>query len=146
MTTTVRPVSLADKERWLELFKAYIVFYESELSDEQFELTWNRIHSDFNMYGLVAEQDGNIVGIANYLYRPSTWAKNDFCYLEDLFVDPAARGTGSGRALIDFVKAYALEMKCSRLYWNTDADNETARKLYDTYVLESGKRQYRVQL
>jgi GNAT superfamily N-acetyltransferase len=56
------------------------------------------------------------------------------------------RGTGAGRALIDYVKAFAIENKCSRLYWNTDEDNETARKLYDTYVLESGKRQYRVSL
>jgi GNAT superfamily N-acetyltransferase len=61
-------------------------------------------------------------------------------------VDPAVRGQGAGRALIDYVKAYALEMKCSRLYWNTDEDNAIARKLYDTYVLESGKRQYRIQL
>jgi hypothetical protein len=37
-------------------------------------------------------------------------------------------------------------MKCSRLYWNTDEDNAVARKLYDTYVLDSGKRQYRIQL
>jgi GNAT superfamily N-acetyltransferase len=56
------------------------------------------------------------------------------------------RGSGAGRALMEFVKAFAIENKCSRLYWNTDEDNETARKLYDTYVLESGKRQYRVQL
>ena len=44
MTTTVRKLEISDKERWLELFKAYIVFYESELTDEQFELTWQRIH------------------------------------------------------------------------------------------------------
>ena len=98
MATTVRQVEISDKARWRELFAAYILFYESELSDEQYELTWNRIHSDFNMHGLVAEQDGQIVGIAHYLFRPSTWAVNDFCYLEDLFVDPLVRGSGAGRA------------------------------------------------
>ena len=39
-----------------------------------------------------------------------------------------------------------FNMKCSRLYWNTDEENTTARKLYDSYVLESGKPQYRIQL
>ena len=68
------------------------------------------------------------------------------CFLEDLFVDPSVRGKGAGRALIDYVMDFARSKQCSRLYWNTDADNVTARKLYDSYVLESGKRQYRIQL
>jgi len=78
--------------------------------------------------------------------KDSTWSPNGHCYLEDLFVDPNARGSGVGRSLTDYVKAFAMEKKCSRLYWNTDEDNATARKLYDTYVPESGKRQYRVPL
>jgi GNAT superfamily N-acetyltransferase len=101
---------------------------------------------EFNMKCAVAELDGKVVGFTTYNLQNSTWSPNGHCYLEDLFVDPEVRGSGAGRALIDYVKAFALEMKCSRLYWNTDADNEVARGLYDTYVLESGKRQYRVQL
>jgi GNAT superfamily N-acetyltransferase len=66
--------------------------------------------------------------------------------LEDLFVDQNLRGQGTGRALIDAVIKEAKERGCSRVYWNTDETNETARKLYDTYVLESGKRQYRVPI
>lgn len=145
MTTTVRKVEIADKERWLELFKAYIVFYESALSDEQFDLTWSRIHSDFNMYGLVAEQDGIIVGIAHYIYRPSTWAVNDFCYLEDLFVDPSVRGTGAGRALIEALSLIATAAGSERLYWTTAPDNATARRLYDK-VATTNRVQYRIPL
>jgi GNAT superfamily N-acetyltransferase len=101
---------------------------------------------DFNMKCAVAELDGKVVGFTTYNLQNSTWSPSGHCYLEDLFVAPEVRGTGAGRALIDYVKAFAVENKCSRLYWNTDEDNATARKLYDTYVLESGKRQYRVQL
>jgi GNAT superfamily N-acetyltransferase len=101
---------------------------------------------DFNMKCAVAERDGTLIGFTTYNLQNSTWSPNGHCYLEDLFVDPAVRRSGAGRALMEFVKAFAIENKCSRLYWNTDEDNETARKLYDTYVLESGKRQYRVQL
>jgi len=145
MTTTVRKLEVADKERWLELFKAYIVFYESELSNEQFELTWNRIHSDFNMNGLVAEQDGKIIGIAHYIFRPSTWAVEDFCYLEDLFVDPAVRGTGAGRALIEALTEIARAAGSTRLYWTTAPENATARRLYDKVAI-TNRVQYRIAL
>ena len=67
MSITIRPITVSDKARWLELFKEYIIFYKSNLSDEQLELTWQRIHSDFNIKGLVAEKDGQVVGIAHYI-------------------------------------------------------------------------------
>ncbi len=145
MTTTIRKVELDDKERWLELFKAYIVFYESELTEDQFELTWQRIHSDFNMYGLVAVSDGQIVGLAHYLFRPSTWAVEDFCYLEDLFVDPAIRGKGVGRALIKELELVATNAGSTRLYWTTAPDNATARRLYDSLAI-TNRVQYRMAL
>lgn len=145
MTTSVRKLEISDKERWLELFKAYIVFYESELSAEQFELTWSRLHSDFNMHGLVAEQGGKIIGIAHYLFRPSTWAEKDFCYLEDLFVDPEVRGTGAGHALIKALEDIARTSGSERLYWTTAPDNTTARRLYDK-VATTNRVQYRIPL
>ena len=147
MSTSIRPIQAGDKERWLVLWQGYLDFYKTVVPAEQTERTWTRImDSDFNMKCAVAERDGTLVGFTTYNLQNSTWSPNGHCYLEDLFVDPAVRGSGAGRALIDYVKAFAIENKCSRLYWNTDEDNETARKLYDTYVLESGKRQYRVSL
>ena len=147
MSTSIRPIKAGDKERWLVLWQGYLDFYKTVVPAEQTERTWTRIMDpDFNMKCAVAERDETLVGFTTYNLQNSTWSPNGHCYLEDLFVDPAVRGSGAGRALIDYVKAFAIENKCSRLYWNTDEDNETARKLYDTYVLESGKRQYRVSL
>ncbi|CAN2181985.1 WecD Histone acetyltransferase HPA2 and related acetyltransferases [Candidatus Nanopelagicaceae bacterium] len=143
----VRPAQASDKERWLVLWQGYLDFYKTVLAPEQTERTWNRIlDPEFNMKCAVAELDGAVVGFTTYNLQNSTWSPHGHCYLEDLFVDPEVRGSGAGRALIEFVKVFALENSCSRLYWNTDEDNEVARKLYDTYVLESGKRQYRVPL
>jgi GNAT superfamily N-acetyltransferase len=145
MNTTVRKLEVSDKERWLELFKAYIAFYESELSPEQFELTWQRIHSEFNMNCLVAEQDGLVIGLAHFIFRPSTWAVKDFCYLEDLFVDPKARGTGAGRALLAALEVIAKTSGSNRLYWTTAPDNTIARRLYDK-VATTNRVQYRIAL
>ena len=135
MAIMIKPIALNDKERWLDLFKQYIVFYKSNLADEQFELTWNRINSDFNINGLIAELDGEVVGFAHYLFRPSTWDQNDFCYLEDLFVDPAVRSKGVGLALIKELEKIALKNGAKRLYWTTAPDNETARRLYDKVAI-----------
>ena len=145
MSISIRPITLSDKTRWLELFREYVIFYKSKVSDDQFELTWQRIHSDFNMYGLIAELDGQIVGIAHYIFRPSTWDVEDFCYLEDLFVDPKVRGAGVGRALINELEKIAIAKGSKRLYWTTATDNEVARKLYDKVAITDFV-QYRIFL
>jgi GNAT superfamily N-acetyltransferase len=145
MSITIRPITLSDNARWLELFKEYVIFYKSKVSDEQFELTWQRLHSDFNMYGLIAEKDGQIVGLAHYIFRPSTWEVEDYCYLEDLFVDPKVRGAGVGRALINELEKIAIAKGSKRLYWTTAPDNEVARKLYDKVAI-TDKVQYKIFL
>ena len=147
MSLEIRAALPADKERWLVLWQGYLDFYKTDLPAKQSELTWQRVMDpSFNMKCAVAELDGAVIGFVTYNLQNSTWSEHGHCYLEDLFVDATVRGHGVGRALIEFVKAFAIENKCSRLYWNTDEDNVTARKLYDTYTLESGKRQYRIPL
>ena len=145
MNISIRPIVKSDYVRWLELFKQYIEFYKSNLSDEQYELTWQRINSDFNMHGLLAEVDGKVIGLAHYVFRPDTWEIEDFCYLEDLYVDPKVRGVGVGRALIKAVEQIAIEKGSKRLYWTTAEDNEVARKLYDKLAVVD-KVMYKIYL
>jgi GNAT superfamily N-acetyltransferase len=143
----VRKVEASDKARWMELFRGYIVFYEADIPAEQYELTWSRLMDpNYECHGFVAELDGKVFGLTHYSFQTSTWAPVNYCYLEDLFTDPEVRGKGVGRALIDAVKAVAEAAGSSRLYWNTDGTNATARKLYDSYVPVSGKVQYRIKL
>jgi GNAT superfamily N-acetyltransferase len=143
----VRELSESDKDIWLSLWRGYLEFYKTAAPDVQYELTWKRLlDHEYNMYGLVAEVDGKVCGIVHYTFQNSTRSPVNYCYLEDLFVDPLIRGNGAGRALIDAVQAIAIKAGSSRLYWNTDATNEVARKLYDSYVKESGKVQYRIAL
>jgi GNAT superfamily N-acetyltransferase len=141
----IRSINQGDKSRWLQLFKEYIEFYESKLSDTQYELTWQRINSEFNMHGLLAEIDGQIIGLAHYVFRPDTWEIEDFCYLEDLYVDPEVRGVGVGRALIKAVEQIAIKKGSKRLYLTTAEDNEVARKLYDKLAVVD-KVMYKIYL
>jgi len=141
----IRPLEVEDKERWLELWQGYLTFYESALTAEQTELTWRRLHDpEFNLHGLVAVVDGKVIGLTHYLYRPSSWAVNDYCYLEDLFVDPTLRGAGAGRTLIDAVIVAARAKESGRVYWMTKESNTRARVLYDSYAPASEFVQYRL--
>ncbi len=143
----VRALLPSDRSAWDPLWQGYLKFYKTKLSDEQSDLTWQRLlDPNFNLHCLVAEVDGVVQGITHYSFQNSTWAPKNYCYLEDLYVEPTFRGGGIGRLLIDGVKSIANAAGSSRLYWNTDATNETARKLYDSYVMESGKVQYRIAL
>ena len=145
MTISIRPIKPSDKVRWLELFQEYIVFYKSKLSVEQFDLTWQRINSDFNINALVAELDGKVVGFTHYIWRPDTWEAQDFCYLEDLYTDPKVRGKGVGRALIKAVEDIATAKGSKQLYWTTAPDNELARALYDKIAI-TNRVEYKIYL
>jgi GNAT superfamily N-acetyltransferase len=145
MTITVRPVEPRDKERWLDLFAQYITFYEETVSPGIVALTWQRLvtQSD-NMMGFAAlDASGAIAGIAAIVFHRSTWSATYYCYLEDLFVDPACRGAGVGRALIEAVYAEAERRGADRTYWATAGTNVTARRLYDDVGVLTPFVQYR---
>jgi GNAT superfamily N-acetyltransferase len=147
MNLNIRELKETDKDRWLELWAGYLEFYKSNLSTEQTEFTWKRlITNEQKMYGFVAENESGVIGFTHCLFRPSTWTETDYCYLEDLYVDPNIRGKGVGRALMNRVVKLAKEKNSKRVYWTTQEFNKTARVLYDSITSVSEFVQYRLPL
>jgi GNAT superfamily N-acetyltransferase len=147
MTLTIRAIEEKDKDQWLKLWAGYLEFYKSTISSEQTELTWKRlINNELKMFGFVAESEEGVIGFTHCLFRPSTWTETDYCYLEDLFVDPNIRGKGIGRALMNKVVELAKEKKSKRVYWTTQEFNKTARVLYDSITPVSEFVQYRLPI
>ena len=145
--TTVRPVQPGDRAAWEPLWQGYLTFYEVTLASDVSDATWRRFLDPLEGLGaLVAVRDGRLIGIAHYLLHRSTWAPVCYCYLEDLFVDPAVRGGGTGRALIAAVEQAAREAGASRLYWTTHESNQTAQNLYDQLAERPGFVQYRKKI
>lgn len=147
MSVTVRGIQPNDERRWRELWDAYTRFYEREPCEAITRHTWSRILDPaFPVYAIAAEaDDGQVIGIANYVIHENTSSLTPVCYLEDLFVDPASRGTGAGKQLIDWLLAETKAQRWSRLYWNTRENNYRARGLYDKYGPHSGFVRYVIQ-
>jgi GNAT superfamily N-acetyltransferase len=129
----IRALEEADFAPWEQLWQAYLRFYREELSDELIASTFRRLCDQTGgMIGLVATDDsGALVGIAHLVFHPSTWSTHPYCYLEDLYVSPAARGTGTARQLIEATYAEADRRGATRTYWETQQYNGAARSLYD---------------
>ena len=145
MTFGVRPLESDDYEAWLALFRDYVAFYQASVPDDVIELTWSRLMSASpEMLGLCAVgDDDSLVGIALLVFHPSTWSATSYCYLEDLFVAPAVRGQGVGKALIEAVYAAADDRGATRTYWVTETGNVAARRLYDGVAIRAPYVQYR---
>lgn len=67
---------------------------------------------------LIAELNGSPVGFALFFHNASTFEGRPGIYLEDLYVDPEARGFGAGKALLARLAAIAVERDCARLEWS----------------------------
>lgn len=132
-TVTVRPAQVGDGGRWGELFAAYREFYRLSADDAVVQRVWGWVlDPQHETTALVATLDARVVGIANYrrFARPSTGGAG--LWLDDLFTDPAVRGSGIGRALIDRLRQIALHEGLSVVRWITAEDNVTAQRLYDS--------------
>jgi GNAT superfamily N-acetyltransferase len=79
---------------------------------------------------LVAERDGRIVGYALFFHNFSTFLSRRGLYLEDLYVQPALRGSGLGTALLRRVAAIAVERRCGRFEWSVLDWNQPAIDFY----------------
>lgn len=145
--THVRAIRADDETVWRSLWLGYCEFYEVTLGEDVTAHTWRRLlDPDSPVDAIVAEDArGEVVGMAHYILHENTWTRSPVCYLEDLFVAPSARGTGAGRALLDWLVAAMHAQGWSRLYWMTKEGNATARRLYDRYTLADGFVRYVVK-
>lgn len=133
MTNEIRLAGDDDFFGWLPLFEAYCRFYETELDDAKALIVWNWLRDEHNplQAALAVDEEGTPVGLAHYRVVPSTLTATNGLFLDDLYVAEDQRGTGTGRALIEFVHARAAEVGHGGVAWITADDNETAQQLYD---------------
>jgi GNAT superfamily N-acetyltransferase len=80
---------------------------------------------------VIAERDGEPAGFALWFYNYSTWVGRHGLYLEDLFVRPAHRGQGVGKALLVHLARLAFEQGCARYQWQVLDWNTPSIRFYE---------------
>jgi len=127
----IREVTEHDFLAWKPLWDGYNAFYgrsgATALPDEVILSAWSRfLDPAESMHALVAESDGQLLGLTHYLFHRSTISIANSCYLQDLFT--------------------VAQAGASRVYWQTHETNTTAMKLYDHLAEKSGFIVYRKPL
>jgi len=145
---SIRSVTSQDFDQWLLLWEDYNAFYgrsgATALPIAITQMTWARFFDAYEpVHALVAEGEGQLLGLAHYLFHRSTTTIEPTCYLQDLFTSELSRGKGVGKALIEAVYDRAKSAGSARVYWQTHETNLTAMRLYDSVAERSGFVVYR---
>ena len=147
MKLELRDATPGDEADFLRLWQGFTDGYNLTLGPGVTAFTWARLMDPGSpMQARLACLDGVPQGFAIHQHHPSTWVMGDDGYLEDLYVAPEARGRGLGRALIEDLIAIGRARGWQRLYWLTEIENATARRLYDRFCTNDGHIRYRMAL
>ena len=123
----------ADKQDWRRLYEGYATFYKMPMNDEIADRVWSWLHDkDHVLEALVARDgSGRLVGLAHFRPMPRPLTGTTAGFLDDLFVDPAARGREIGERLIKAMAEEGRRRGWTLIRWLTADDNYRARGRYD---------------
>jgi GNAT superfamily N-acetyltransferase len=128
----IRPAVPADVPALIRLIRELAAYErapaEAVASEEQLRAAL--FDADPRVFCDVAEQDGEVVGMALWFVNFSTWLGRLGIYLEDLYVTPSRRGHGHGRALLATLARRCVERGYGRLEWSVLDWNEPAIRFY----------------
>jgi GNAT superfamily N-acetyltransferase len=128
----IRPAVVADTDALIGLIHDLA---EYERSTEQVRIDRDALAASLfaehpTVFAHVAEQQGEVVGMAIWFLNFSTWTGRHGIYLEDLFVRPDCRGSGIGRRLLTALAHLAVEAGYGRIDWSVLTWNEPALGFY----------------
>jgi len=145
---TIAPPREADKQDWRRLYEGYATFYKRQMTDEIADRVWSWIHDrNHVLEALVARApSGRVVGLAHFRATPRPVTGTTAGFLDDLFVDPAARGHAVGERLINAIAEEGRRRGWSLVRWRTADDNYRARGRYDKVATRTMWITYQIDL
>ncbi|WP_220812484.1 GNAT family N-acetyltransferase [Pseudomonas paralcaligenes] len=135
MSLHIRPATAADAELILRLIIDLAIYEkaEHEVKTDAAGLRDSLFGEGSTSHALICERDGEPIGYAVYFFNYSTWLGKHGLYLEDLYVDPAQRGCGAGKALLRHLARIAVERGCGRFEWSVLDWNQPAIDFYRSF-------------
>lgn len=135
---TVRPPTPGDEVDWRRLWACFQAHFGGTVPDDVTRRTWSKLlAADEAIYALVATSRGKVCGIVHYSLTPFAWTASPVCFLQDLYVDPEARGSGAGRALVEGVYAAAELSGAANVFWLAALDDEPLMTFYRRIAVET---------
>lgn len=130
----IRPAVIGDTATILRFVRDLAIY---ENAEHEVQTTEEHVHRTIfspgaTAHALICESDGVPVGMAVYFFNYSTWQGRNGIYLEDLYVDPAARGKGAGKALLKALARICVEKDCGRFEWSCLDWNTPSLEFYDS--------------
>ncbi len=128
----IRPVEREDYLEWLNVYQVYAAYYGVELSEMGIANTWSWLMDIRHvMEGIVAESDGEVVGLAHFRAMPSPLRGQEIGFLDDVIVLPEYRSYGIGEGLLEYIRSHGAEAGWGVVRWITRDNNYSARRVYD---------------
>lgn len=145
---TIRPPQASDRAAWDALYQGYARFYQVEQTAEMRDRVWGWLFDAAHECQCLMAFDatGKAIGLAHFraFARPLSASTGGF--LDDLFVNPEARGSKAGTQLIDAIKAYGAQRNWSVIRWITADNNYRARTAYDQIATRTAWITYDIKL
>lgn len=128
----IRAIAAADRADWDRLYAGYAAFYQVAQTQAMRDTVWGwLLDPAHGLEALVAENDGVLIGLAHFRAFAQPLSASTGGFLDDLFVDPKARGAGAAAALLKAVADVGRARGWTVISWITAEDNARARALYD---------------
>ena len=134
MNLTIRPATADDAAQILRFITDLAIYEkaEHEVKTDVDGIRQSLFSTNSTAKALLCERDGVAIGFAVYFFNYSTWLGRNGLYLEDLYVDPAHRGIGAGKALIQYLAREAVALGCGRMEWSVLDWNTPAIDFYES--------------
>jgi GNAT superfamily N-acetyltransferase len=138
LTLTIRPAEPADIALILRFVRELAEFEREPEAVVATEASFSHaLFVEHSAEAVIAESGGVPVGFALFFHNFSTWTGRKGLYLEDLYVTPEARGSGTGKALLRHLAGLALDRECARFEWAVLDWNTPAIDLYTAMGADS---------
>ena len=134
MALTIRPATIEDTDTILRFVRDLAIYEKAEHEVRAMPAHLHRtmFGPGATAHGLICEQGGQAIGFAVYFFNYSTWQGRNGLYLEDLYIEPACRGNGAGKAMFRHLARIAVENDCGRFEWSVLDWNMPAIGFYDS--------------
>jgi GNAT superfamily N-acetyltransferase len=130
---SIRPAEKTDAQLLFDLIIELAIYEKAghEVVTSVAEIEETLFGPEAKTSALLCYLDEKPVGYAVYFYNFSTWLGKNGIYLEDVYVTPACRGRGCGKALLKYIAAIAVRENCGRFEWSVLDWNTPAIEFYE---------------